>query len=103
MWRCRDTASFAFAKCDTTITLFRRSPQDRAARIAYLSTPITDGTNLVLVTHQDVLIPIIPGLRRDQLKEGDALVVKPLGDGKFNVVALVTPEDWKRLAATSAR
>jgi phosphohistidine phosphatase SixA len=103
MWRCRDTATLAFGKCDTPITLFRRSPQDRAARVAYLSAPITDGTNLVLITHQDVLIPIIQGLRRDQLKEGEAFVVKPLGDGKFEVLAQVTPEDWKRLAATPAR
>ena len=103
MWRCRDTADLAFDKCDTTITLFRRSPQDRAVRIAYLSTPITDGKNLVLVTHQDVLLPIIAGLRREQLKEGDAFVVKPLGDGKFEILAQVPPDDWRHFAAARAR
>jgi phosphohistidine phosphatase SixA len=103
MWRCRDTATLAFGHCDTTITLFRRSAQDRAARIAYLSTPITDDKNLVLVTHQDVLIPIIPGLKREELKESDAFVVRPLGDGKFDILAQVTLEDWERLAAQVAR
>jgi phosphohistidine phosphatase SixA len=103
MWRCRDTATLAFGHCDTTITLFRRSAMDRAARVAYLGTPITDGKNLVLVTHQDVLIPIITGLKREELKEGDAFVVRPQGDGKFDILAQVTPDDWERLAAQDTR
>jgi len=103
MWRCRDTADLAFGRCDTTSVLFRRSKEDRAARSALLSTPIADGKNLVLVTHQDVLIPIITGLRREQLKEGDAFVVKPLGGGKFDIVAQVTPKDWERFAAIAPK
>lgn len=103
MWRCRDTADLAFERCDTTNVLFRRSKTDRAARIALLSTPITDGKNLVLVTHQDVLLPIIKGLRREQLKEADAFVVKPLGDGKFEIIAQVTPADWERFAGAAPK
>src|SRR5262249_1413578 len=58
MWRCRDTAMLAFGKADTTIDLFQKSPTSRAARIRMLSTAPPKGTNRVLVTHQDVLIPI---------------------------------------------
>jgi phosphohistidine phosphatase SixA len=98
MWRCRDTADLAFGRCDTTGDLFFKGPKYRDARIKMLSTAPAKGKNLVLVGHQDQLIPIVPGLRRDELKEGDALVFRPLGDGKYRVVAQVTPADWARLA-----
>jgi len=99
MWRCRDTAQIAFGRHQPVPELFRRGPEYRAKRLVLLGTEPKEGKDLVLVTHQDVLIPIVKGLRRDQLKEGDALVVKPLGEGAFQVVAQVTPEDWERLAA----
>ena len=102
MWRCRDTAQLAFGRHETTADLFQRGGQSRAARVAMLSTP-PDSGNLVLVTHQDVLIPIVTGLRRDQLKEGDAFVVKPLGEKKFEIEAQVPPEDWLRLGVASAK
>lgn len=101
MWRCRDTAQLAFGRHETTMDLFQRSGPSRAARVAMLSTP-PDSANLVLVTHQDVLIPIVNGLRRDQLKEGDAFVVKPLGEKKFEVQAQVAPEEWLRLGVAAA-
>jgi phosphohistidine phosphatase SixA len=102
MWRCRDTAQLAFGRHEATIDLFQRGGQSRAARVAMLSTK-PDSGNLVLVTHQDVLIPIITGLHRDQLKEGDAFVVKPLGDKKFEIEAQVSPEDWLKLGVVSAK
>lgn len=101
MWRCRDTAQLAFGRHETSIDLFQRGSQSRAVRVDLLSTPPEKGKDLVLVTHQDVIIPIVAGLARDQLKEAEALVVKPLGDKKFEVVAQVGPEDWARLAAAA--
>lgn len=98
MWRCRDTAQIAFGRHQAVPELFRRGPEYRAMRTVMLSTEPEEAKNLVLVTHQDLLIPIVEGLRRDQLREGDALVVKPLGEG-FEVLAQVTPDDWERLAA----
>ncbi len=98
MWRCRDTAQFAFGDYDTTGLLFWKGATFREARIRMLSTPPAAGRNLVLVGHQDQLIPIVPGLKRDQMQEGDALVFRPLGGGKFRVVRLVTPFEWARLA-----
>ena len=101
MWRCRDTAQIAFGRHRPVPELFRRGPEYRAMRLALLGKEPEEGKDLVLVTHQDLLIPIVQGLRRDQLHEGDALVVKPLGEGAFEVVAQVTPDDWERLAAKS--
>jgi len=98
MWRCRDTAQFAFGAYDTTGLLFWKGPAFREARIKMLSTAPAAGKNLVLVGHQDQLLPIVPGLKRDQLQEGDALVFQPLGGGKYKVVRQVTPFDWARLA-----
>ena len=98
MWRCRDTAQFAFGQYDTTGVLYWKGPSFREARIKMLSTPPAPGKNLVLVGHQDQLLPIVPGLKRDQLQEGDALVFQPLGHDKYKVVRQVTPFDWARLA-----
>ena len=98
MWRCRDTAQLAFGQYDTTGALFWKGPSFREARIRVLSTPPAAGKNLVIVGHQDQLIPIVPGLKRDELVEGDALIFKPLGKGKYKVVRQVTPFDWARIA-----
>jgi phosphohistidine phosphatase SixA len=115
MWRCRDTAQIAFGHHQPKIALFGKVPEYhdgqltaaseraeyRAIRLAMLSTTPNAGANTVLVGQQDPMIPIIPGLHRDELREGDALVIQPLGDGKFKVVAQITPADWMRLAAAS--
>ncbi len=102
MWRARDTAQLAFGAYDTTGMLFFKGPQFREARIKMLSTPPAPGKNLVYVGHQDPLLPIVPGLKRDQVKEGDALVIQPLGEGKFRVIVQVSPADWARLAGLPA-
>ena len=99
MWRCRDTAELAFGRYEKMVELFRKGPVYRETRTRMLGTKPLEGKNRVLVGHQDPLIPIIPGLHRDQLKEGDALVIEPLGDRKYKVVSQVTPADWTRLAA----
>jgi phosphohistidine phosphatase SixA len=102
MWRCRDTAQLAFGAYDTTIMLYGKGPTFREARIKMLGTAPAMGKNLVLVGHQDHFIPIVPGLKRDQLKEGDALVFQPLGSGTYRVVTQVTPAEWAKLAGTRA-
>jgi hypothetical protein len=68
-----------------------------------LSAAPTAGMNRVLVGPQDPIIPLIKGLHRDELREGDALVIQPLGAGKYKVVCQVTPADWARLAAVAAK
>ena len=116
MWRCRDTAQLAFGSYEIKKALFGKVPQahgaeaphaenpaeHRAERIKMLSTAPTAGMNRVLVGQQDPMIPLIPGLHRDELREGDALVIQPLGSNKYKVVAQVTPDDWARLASAHA-
>jgi phosphohistidine phosphatase SixA len=118
MWRCRDTAQIAFGRYEKKIELFGKVPPSgpegvavmaenrakyRAERLKMLGTAPAKGMNRVLVGQQDPMIPIIPGLHRDELREGDALVILPLGKGGFRVVAQVTPADWTRLAAAGAK
>lgn len=98
MYRCRDTAEIAFGRADTTIHLFVKSKESRDARVKWLSTPLTDGALLVLVTHQDPFIPLFR-FQRDQLKEGDALLIRPDGSDKWTLVAQISPADWARLAS----
>lgn len=97
MYRCRDTAELAFGDADTTSHLFVKSPASREVRIGWLATPRTDGRILVLVTHQDPYIPLLH-LERDQLKEGDALLIRPEGEGRWTILAQLSPSDWARLA-----
>jgi phosphohistidine phosphatase SixA len=100
-WRCRDTAQFAFGDYDTTGLLYWKGPKFREARVKMLSTTPASGKNLVLVGHQDQIIPLVAGLKRDQLQEGDALIFRPLGHDKYKVVRQVSPFDWARLAGVA--
>jgi len=99
MWRCRDTAELMFGHHTTNVDLFRRGAASREARVRLLSTLPKTGTNTILVTHQDVLLPIVAGLRREQLREGEAFIVRPLGDGKYEVLAQAKLEHWRALAS----
>ena len=99
MWRCRDTAELMFGHHKTNVDLFRRGAPSREARIRLLGTVPKAGTNTVLVTHQDVLLPIVTGLRREQLREGEAFIVKPLGDGKYEVLAQARLDHWRAMAS----
>jgi hypothetical protein len=98
MYRCRDTAEIAFGRADTTQHLFIKSKPSRDLRVKWLSTPLADGALFVLVTHQDPYIPLF-NFQRDQLKEGDALLIQPNGNSQWKLVAQLTPADWARLAA----
>ncbi len=98
MFRCRDTAEIAFGHADTTIHLFVKSKASRDARVKWLSTPLTDGALLVLITHQDPFIPLFR-FQRDQLKEADALLIRPDGSDKWTLMAQISPSDWARLAS----
>jgi hypothetical protein len=107
MWRCRDTAEIAFGRADTTIHLFVKSRESTTVRMKWLSTPITDGTLLVLAAHQDPFIPLMR-IPRDQLKEGDAFLILPQAGATnagapWKILAQMAPADWTRLAARYGR
>ncbi len=98
MWRCRDTAEIAFGRADTTIHLFIKSKASRDTRVRWLSTPVTNDSLLVLVSHQDPYLPLFR-FQRDQLREADALLIQPLGSDQWKLLAQLSPADWTRLAA----
>jgi len=97
-WRCRDTAEIAFGRADTTIDLFVKSRASRDVRVKWLSTPLPGDSLLVLVSHQDPYIPLFR-FQRDQLREGEALLILPLGSDQWKFLAQLAPADWTRLAA----
>ncbi len=99
-WRCRDTAELVFGRSDTTSALFEKGRTYRRLRRAMLGMRPKKGTDNGIVTHQDALIPLTT-LKQDQLKEGEALIVEPLGDTGFRVVDQLAPADWLRLAAAA--
>ena len=62
-----------------------------------LSTAPAEGTVVVIVSHKSNLQDAA-GKEFGDLAEGELVVFKPLGDGKFKTVARVTPETWGQWA-----
>jgi phosphohistidine phosphatase SixA len=67
--------------------------RQRARRL--LATPPPAGTNVVLVSHGNVFMLVA----EQRPVEGGAAILRPDGEGGFEIVAHVAPEDWRRLAA----
>jgi phosphohistidine phosphatase SixA len=62
-----------------------------------LSTAPAEGKNLVIVSHKPNLQDAA-GKEFGDLAEGEVVVFKPLGGGKFKAVARVAPETWSEWA-----
>jgi len=62
-----------------------------------LSTAPAEGKVVVIVSHKSNLQDAA-GKEFGDLAEGELVVFKPLGDGKFKTVARVTPETWGQWA-----
>lgn len=62
-----------------------------------LSTPPAKGKNLVVVSHKPNLQDAA-GKEFGDLGEGEVVVFRPLGDGKFKAVARVSSEAWSQWA-----
>ena len=77
--------------------------KEYAARVAPLMSALPEtGKNTVLVGHDDpfqgVTMPIIPENGIYPAPMGVAYIAKPLGDGKFDLVAKINPNQWQSLA-----
>ena len=77
--------------------------KEYAARVApLLSAKPEAGKNTFLVGHDDpfqgVTMPVIPENGIYPAPMGVAYVAKPLGDGKFDLVAKILPDQWASLA-----
>lgn len=95
-FRCVETGELAFGEVvvDPGLLSANNEIATRAERNAYLerllSTPRPQGGNLVLIGHSGNF-RIVGGLI---LEEGEAAVVRPLGEGGFVVIDRVPAEAW---------
>lgn len=62
-----------------------------------LSTPPPSGSNTVLVGHGNVFL-LVAGLRPP---EAGAAIVQPSGNGEFEVLGVLSADDWVEMAAQS--
>ena len=104
---CRtvETATLAFGRA-------RKMPEARGGPVqsadseryaglrALLSTPPMPGSNNVVVSHGN---PFHALAGPPYLAEGEAAVLRPLGNSRFEVVAPIRLDDWDRLAAALPR
>ncbi len=69
----------------------------KTALLPLVSTPPEQGKNTIIVSHDDN-IPTIGA--PDVKSQGNAVIFKPLGNGKFEVVAELKVARWAKLART---
>ena len=86
--RCMDSARLAFGKAEATDTV-RDSGQPEVAR-GYFADPVPPGGNFVIVAHGGAM----KLFGEEFLREGEAMVVRPRGEGRYDLVARVRAEDW---------
>jgi phosphohistidine phosphatase SixA len=71
------------------------SPERYAALRKLLSTPVPQGTDLVIVSHGN---PFAAVAGTPYLTEGEAAVIRPLGSLGFAIVARIRKDEWEALA-----
>lgn len=100
--RCVDTARLAFGagKVDADLKFAMQTTPEETQRLAealraMLSTVPAKGTNKVIVAHTANLREAAQLWPKP---EGAAYVFRPLGDGRFESVARIGPEEWSRVS-----
>ena len=89
--RCMDTARLAFGRVEAARDV--GDGGDRAIMRARFATPAKAGAIDIIVGHGSA-----GGLIGDEfLREAEAVVVKPQGDGKFELIARVRAESWTQM------
>jgi phosphohistidine phosphatase SixA len=97
--RTRETAQRIFGRA-TVATAVRGGPAvpetaDRYAELRkLLSTPPSRGTNLAIASHGN---PFQALAHTTYLAEGEAAVIRPLGDQGFRIVARIPKDGWDAL------
>jgi phosphohistidine phosphatase SixA len=100
--RCKDTAQLAFGRFTVSDDLYFAIGTGAGETIRFaeslrrmLSTAPAEATNTVVVSHTANLREATGIWPK---REGVAYVFRPLPGGKFEVIAMVPPEDWEKLA-----
>lgn len=96
--RTRDVAQQMFGRYERTPEA-RGGPvtadSDRYAGLkALFSTPINDNTNLVISSHGN---PYYATNGPPYLVEGESVVIRPQGDGRWEVLARLRSDEWAKL------
>lgn len=99
--RTRETAMLAFGRMQVDpllmytahLTSVQKKPIiDNTRRL--LSTPVAPGSNRVVVAHAPNLADLLGYFVKP---EGTMVVFAPLGQGRFEYLASITPDDWAAL------
>lgn len=106
-YRAQETARLAFGEPALTFDVTEGgqvvSPNENNRRAAALrkmaSTPPDAGTNTIIVSHKPNVIDAF-GKDWSEVKEGEASVFKPDGQGGYKLVGRVLAERWSDLAAS---
>jgi phosphohistidine phosphatase SixA len=93
LYRTRETGELAFGR--VAIDTVLRQLEASAAQKALIAAKPAKGSNRVLVTHHFVIERNVPGVRPGMVREGEAVVVRPAGDG-VELVSVIKIEDWAR-------
>lgn len=95
--RTKESAELAFGRTeiDPVLTNTRRTPMK--SLLPLLAEPTDGGGNRVLMTHQAVLYRALPQVKRGSIEEGDCIVVRPLGRGRFDTLERVGADRWTEL------
>lgn len=89
--RTMETARLAFGRAAPAEQV--RDEDKRAALIATISTPPQPGTNLVVVGHANGNYMF----GAEFLREAEAMVIRPQGGGKYELVARIESEQWEKM------
>ena len=109
LYRAQETARLGFGEPVPTFDVTEGnqivSPNEnnrRAAALRAMAAARPDGGNTIIVTHKPNVIDAF-GVDWFDVKEGEASVFRPDGQGGFKAVARVAPDRWSQLAAQYAR
>jgi broad specificity phosphatase PhoE len=91
--RTLETARIFLGRSATVLDALQKpaTPERTAALVALLAAPVAPGSNIVLVSHREIIkaaLGIDPAL-------GEAFIVRPAGAGRFVVLARVPIDGWK--------
>ena len=102
--RTRETAWLLFGQVTPNQDLIARGPKGKKIRQQWAGTKPPEGTINIMVSHGSLLREIVwIGTNPANLKEipgldeGNAFIIKPLGNSRYEFLALFKPEDWHRL------
>ncbi|HZQ61764.1 MAG TPA: histidine phosphatase family protein, partial [Casimicrobiaceae bacterium] len=97
--RTMETARLAFGRATATVAV-RGGPSsnegDRYRELrGLLSAPVASGTNRVIASHGNPYQAVVGS---PYLQEGEAAIIRPLGERGFAVVARIRKNEWMELA-----